>query len=277
MASCRESQKPTRCELRARDLKILADLFLHRVMSRDQLIALGYFGSVPRCNNRLRKLQDHGYVRRYCHLARGSGSQALLSLGRSAAAIIANHLELPEEDVRLQAGRDAPTMFLEHTLGLVDLRILFGKAALNLELLAYDWLPEPLCRHEYSVRRGSAWIKCVVKPDAYVHWATAGETRAFMIEFDLGHVSQRAFQRKAQAYRRYHADGAFTEAYAHESFDVLTVTTSERRLGNLSMVAGTGGRPQFLFTTLSDLREKGAAGVIWTNGQRTVSLFGGAS
>lgn len=275
MTNGRESKGLTRCSLRNRDRRLLSDLFLHRVVSRDQIIALGHFGSVPRCNNRLKHLLDHGYVRRYRHLARGSGSQALYCLGCNGAAIVSELLDLELEEVKLQAERCAPSMFLEHSLGLVDLRILFGQTASRLQVPAHDWLAEPLCRHEYSVWRAGAWIKCVVKPDAFALWTWNGEPRAFFIELDLGHVSQQSFQRKIQAYRRYLADGAFREAYGHESFEVLTVTTSERRLGNLAMLAGTGEGPRFLYTTLSALQAEGIGGRIWADGRKIVSLFGG--
>lgn len=275
MTNGREQSVFGKCVLRDRDRRLLADLFLHRTMSRDQIIALGHFGSVPRCNNRLRHLLDHGYVRRYKHSARGSGSQALYCLGRSGAPVVAERLDLPIEEVRLQTERDAPTMFLEHTLGLVDLRILFGRAAISRGLQAYDWLPEPLCRHEYSVRRLGSWVKCILKPDAYACWNWMGEARAFFIELDLGNVSERAFQHKIEAYRRYLDDGAFTEAYELAAFAVLTVTTGDRRLRNLAELTDNGCKPRFLFTTLAELQEMGLEACFWTDGKKSLPLLGG--
>jgi len=276
MTNGREQNGLSKCVLRARDRSLLLDLFLHRVVSRDQIIALGHFMSVPRCNNRLRRLLDHGYVRRYSHAARGSGSQALYCLGRTSAPVVARILDLALLEVKSQVERDAPTMFLEHTLGLVDLRIEFDRTAVRMELTDYDWLPEPLCRHEYSVRHAGTWVKYVIKPDAYACWNCNGETKASFIELDLGHVSEQAFQRKVEAYRRYLADGVFAEAYGLDSFTVLTITTGKRRLHNLVSRTNSSGKPKFLFTTRAELVGNGLEACPWFNGDGHNLFFRGS-
>ena len=129
MRSCRELARTSsgRLHLQQRDRRLHVDLYLQRVMTRDKIVALGYFGSVPRCNNRLRKLLDHGYLRRYEAASRGSGSQALYGADRESCQIIAGHLDLELNEVARATRDDVPPLFLDHTLGLVDLRIRFER------------------------------------------------------------------------------------------------------------------------------------------------------
>lgn len=265
-----------RLVLQERDKRLLTDLFLHRTMSRDQIIALGFFGSVPRANNRLRKLLDHGFVRRHTHSARGSGSQALYRIGRAAAPCVASALDFPLDEVRWHAERDAPALFLEHTLGLVDLRIAFEQGAKQRGLSGFEWLPEPLCRHEYEVRQAGGWVRHVLKPDAFVSWHVSGTALCHFVELDLGNVSQRAFGRKIQQYRKYKELGVFSEVYEAATFSVLTVTTGERRMAALSALTKGHGSPQLLFTTLSAFRKSGPYAPIWTGVSGNALQLGGS-
>ena len=227
------------CVLQDRDRRLMVDLFLHRTMSRDQIVGLGYFGSVPRCNDRLRRLLDHGFVQRYQHSSRGSGSQALYRVGKGARAYVAGAVEVPVEEVTWQVEKDSPVLFLDHTLGLVDLRIAFGRAADRLGLEEYEWLVEPLCRHEYSVKQAGSWVRHVLRPDAFVGWSLKGKLSSNFLELDFGNVSQRTFERKVDSYCRYLKLGIFREAYSADSFAVLIITAGDRRLRNLLQLVGS--------------------------------------
>ena len=74
--------------LTKRDEDLLVDLFLHQAMDRGQLQEL-HFSSVARCNLRLRKLFDHGYLARDFHPMAPYGSQGIYRIGRKAASVIA--------------------------------------------------------------------------------------------------------------------------------------------------------------------------------------------
>ena len=79
--------------LMERDELLLTELFVHQVMSRGQLQEL-YFGSVPRCNARLRKLFDHGYVTRDFHPMAPYGTQGIYRIGPKAMTIVAQRLDM---------------------------------------------------------------------------------------------------------------------------------------------------------------------------------------
>jgi hypothetical protein len=195
--------------------------------------------------------------------------------GRAAIRMVAEVLDIPIEEVTWQVSRDPPAMFLEHTLGLVELRIAFTKLASHQKWSEFEWLPEPLCRHEYSVRNGTRWACQILKPDAFACWKIGAQEFCHFIELDLGHVSQRVFRSKVQGYQRYHSLGLFTEAYGSSSFSVLVITTGQRRIESLLSAVQPGLSPFFLFATFSSLRELGPAGASWRSAEGHASPFGG--
>lgn len=218
----------------ARDVEVACLLYAHRVLTRDHLIRLGLFGSVPRCNARMLRLVEAGWAKRYRHALRGAGAQGLYGLAPSAVEAVANRLGADANDVSRWARRSVAPLFLEHTLRLADLRIVFEQ-----ESGLVKWLPEALCRHEYSVKRpGGSWRKRIFQPDAC---AMLDGGRILFVELDLGNVSLPSFARKVRSYREYLLEGAFQGAYGREDFEVLVLATTARRIQSLGLVARDEG------------------------------------
>jgi hypothetical protein len=218
---------------------------------------------------------DHGYVKRYPVPAWGNSSQRLYGAGPAASKVVADSLDLDTCEVLAQIRQQAAPLFLEHTLGLVDLRIAFQQGAHRFGLEDFEWLPEALCRHEYSVRKpGGSWQKQVLKPDAFTRWKAEGRTASFFLELDLGHVSLGAFKKKVESYRQYLNLGVFAEGYRTDRFDVLLVTTGRRRLSHLQGAVGESVAPKFFFAVLADIRQDGPYGSAWRDGQIASLLLG---
>ena len=226
--------------LEERDVKLLSDLFLHRLMSRSQIQTL-YFGSTQRCNARLRQLFDHGFVKRFYPPAAPFGAQAIYSIGKNAVSIVAKDLEMELPEVRKQYGRSKTPTLIEHTLAIVDVRLAFLKAAQEDKDIEIErWLAEILCRHEYDIREPNGkWKKEVFKPDAFVRMYNRrkNEYSNLFIEVDLGHTSSGQFSKKMLAYQQYLKSGLFSEIYGSNHFKTIVVTTGKRRLSNLSELA----------------------------------------
>jgi len=223
-----------RLRLGARDEELLSDLFLHRAMSRGQIQAL-YFGSLVRCNARLRLLFDHHYVTRYYLPLALYGAQAVYSIGRAAVPLVAAQLDMDIVEVSQQYRRAKTPQFLAHTLEIVNVRIAFRDAIAEQPGVEMErWLPEIQCRHEYEYCLENAWRQEVFKPDAFVRLRRAGSGNHlnYFIEVDLGHTSSRQFSGKLQAHRRYLDSGLFQEVYGCEHFRTLVVTTGTGRLSN---------------------------------------------
>ncbi|BDI31464.1 hypothetical protein CCAX7_35150 [Capsulimonas corticalis] len=269
----RFTAKPERgLVLGPRDDSLLLDLFLCRVMSRSQIQSL-HFGSVPRCNGRLRQLFDWGYASRYYMPTAPYGAQALYSLGiagvpRVSRLLGSQGLELSASDVRAQRCRPALSL-MEHTLAIADVYGAFRTAIADQDFLAWErWLPERLCAEEFEVRRkdnAARWRQRIFRPDAYLRLG-GQETEMRMdlfFEIDLGHTNSRQFQNKIRAHAHYLSGGLFQQAYGSDGFRTLVVTTGAGRIGNLIRLAESEACQLFWFTTF-DLMIQQPLGAIWS-------------
>ncbi|MBX3119692.1 MAG: replication-relaxation family protein [Fimbriimonadaceae bacterium] len=253
--------------LTERDVRLLSDLFGHSVITADQIVRLGYFGSLVRCRSRLRRLCGAGLTQKVNALP-VKGSQALYAATPHAAAVIAEYTGLGLDDVRLHLKRPCSPLLLEHSCRITEFRIAVSESAGRLSV---EWLPEPHCRHAYSVKRGDGWQRHTFKPDSFLRIEHLGETHCFFVEIDLGHVSRKCFKAKIASYRRY-ARGIFQEAYAQDSFAVLVVTTGSLRLRHLSSLVHKDD-PRFLFTTFGAIETESPLDCVWLDPQ-TRSITG---
>lgn len=254
-----------RLRLTARDDLLFERVFLHRAVTKDHLVATGFFGSTPRANQRLRLLFDHGYLRRAYVAAGPYAAKAVYLPGPAATDILARNLEIPREEVARQARKEPGRIFLEHSLACADLRLEIEAAAKAGAFAVESYLPEPLCRHEYVFRRGGKDDRRILKPDGYVELARGDQRLRGFLEMDLGHVSSEQMSRSFLHYRAYLVDGLFEEAYGADNFEVLVVTTAgARRIANLMRAARAAGNPRIRFASFRAVREFGFSGASWS-------------
>ncbi len=252
--------------LEERDLKLLTDLFLHRLMSRSQIERL-YFTSASRCNVRLRQMFDHHLVARYYLPLAPYGAQCIYSLGKAGILPVSRRLEWEIDEVERQASRHKTPQFLEHTLAINEARLAFRDALSASPTWKLErWIPEIQCRHEYDIRSsGDKWQREVFKPDGFVRLqnrATCQNT-CFFLEVDMGHTSSSKFAGKLESHTRYLESGLFREVFGEDGFRTLVITTGPRRLKNLrDIVEGQGSR-LFLFSTFDEVQTQGIVGPVW--------------
>lgn len=222
--------------LTERDREILAGVFLHRAMRRDQIEAM-YFGSTPRANARLRLLFDHGLLMRTYPKEAPFGAQAVYTIALAAVPVVAAHLEWDEAEVRATTRKSPTPRFLEHTLAIVEFYLALRRDVAAMPGLALEkWLPEILCRQEYEARRGSkgAWSKEVFRPDAFARLRAGERVWDVFLEIDLGHTSRPEWERKLASYSEVLQSGLFEETYRSEAFSLLVVTTGPQRAQRLA-------------------------------------------
>ncbi|MGV3615175.1 MAG: replication-relaxation family protein [Fimbriimonas sp.] len=252
--------------LTPRDERVLGRVFLHRVLTKNHLIAMGIFGSTPRANQRLRLLFDHGYLRRAFVAAGPHASKAVYLPGPASIDLLARNLEIPREEVARQARKEPGRIFLEHSLACADLRVVIEGAAKAGAYTVETYLPEPLCRHEYVVQRGGNDDRRVLKPDGYVSLACGDRRLNAFLEIDMGHVGSAQIARSFLHYASYLADGLFQESYGEGGFLVLVVTTAgPRRIANLARVAGSVKSPRIRFATADAVFSVGFGGRVWSS------------
>jgi hypothetical protein len=250
-----------RFQLTRRDREVLSDLVGHRAVLSEQLCRLGHFGSLVRCNARMRRLREEGFVAA-ATVSSIQGRKALHRATTKAAVLVAHDLGLDVSETKRQC-RDGVSLFqIEHVLRSTELRIAFHEAAQRCGRLTIDWQAEPLCRHDFEAKRHGRWQRHTLKPDGLLFVRAGADVWYYFVEVDLGHVSRSRFLQKARTYREY-AGGVFQETYRAEAFAVLTVTTGEERMRNLATVVG-GGSPAFYFTTFQLIEDCGAFGEVWT-------------
>ena len=266
MRSRFKPQVTARMQLQERDLQLLTDLFLHRLMSRGQLERL-YFTSASRCNVRLRQLFDHKLVERYYLPLAPCGAQCIYSLGTAGILPVSRRLEWEIDEVKRQAKRHKTPQSLEHTLAINETRLAFQEALANSPTWKIErWIPEIQCRHEYDIRNASGdWVREVFKPDGFVRLQNR-ETRQksdYFFEIDRGHTSSNKFADKLDSYSRYLESGLFEQMFGARNFQTLVITTGPLRLKNLrALVEGQGNR-LFCFTTFEEAESRGVLASIW--------------
>ena len=252
--------------LEERDLKLLCDLFLHRLMSRSQLERL-YFTSASRCNVRLRQLFDHGLVSRYYLPLAPYGAQCLYTLGEAGTLPVSRRLEWEIDEVKRQTKRHKTPQFLEHTLAINETRLAFRDALSASPIWKLErWLPEIQCHHPYDIRASNGgWQREVFKPDGFLRLQNRAtkQNADFFLEIDRGHTSSSKFAEKLDSYTRYLESGLFSQMFGQSGFRTLVITTGPLRLKNLrALVEGKESR-LFCFATFEELEGQGALAPVW--------------
>jgi hypothetical protein len=185
-----------------RDLKITRDISLSHLLSRDQTIKLGYFGSVTRANTRLRELCNAKILRR---LSTPFFGQSLYMAGSKAEDLVGERIA-PLLNGRLESPR-----FVRHALSVSETRIaLIAKGA-------KEW------RFEQQLWRNVG--NHAIRPDGL---ALTNSTPIF-VEVDLGHVTPQKFKEKLLGYSELAKGETCRELYGFQDFRLIVVTTGPRR------------------------------------------------
>jgi hypothetical protein len=224
--------------IRERDRKLARHILLHRMATRDQMIALGHFSSVARCNQRVSQLVSAGWLRKIPNVNGLAVQQGLYAVGPSAVPELLQTTDLPIDEISRCCTPNEGPILVEHSIKLLDFRLALEMGAPGASIDIIEWLCEAECLHEFHVQRGSSssWSQTIIKPDSYVRIRKQGVNIDCFVEIDLGHVSVPRFTEKLRRYELYLQSGAFTDIYGTSEFRVLTVTVGERRLFSLANI-----------------------------------------
>ena len=192
-----------------RDVQLVRDIALSHVLSRDQVLDLGYFGSLTRVNTRLRSLRDLNLIQR---LDTPFFQQSLYAAGTRASDVVSERLGC------ILAGRSASPRFIRHALMVTNTRIVLARKGA-------EWRFEQQALASFRFR-GREYT---VRPDGLA------KTRAgvLAVEVDLGHVSPSKFAEKLLGYDAFLASKQCLPAWQTDSFSLLTLTTGTSRAQKL--------------------------------------------
>lgn len=209
-----------------RDVQLVRDIALSHVLSRDQIIELGYFHSVSRVNARLRALTEEGFIQR---LETPFFSQNLYASGRKARLIVGERIGA------LLDGRKGSPRYIQHALSVTRTRIAFTQRPGN----KWRFEQQAFVQFSFDGRRMEA------KPDGLV----VGPSGLLAVEVDLGNVSYPKFKQKLASYSAFLRSGQCQVHWNAGTFHLLVVTTSSARVNRLlNLLPGECG---FDFTCLT--------------------------
>lgn len=208
-----------------RDVRLIRDMVLSHLLSRDQIIGLRYFNSVARANSRLRSLVALKLVDR---LATPFFGQSLYIATRRSVEIVGDKIS------PLLGSRAGSPRFVQHALTVTDVRI-----ALQVKT-GGEW------RFEQQL-----WRKCdrfEIRPDGLLN-----ASHPTFIEVDMGHVSAAKFKAKLRAYHALTQSTLCNELYGFTSFRLLTLTTGQLRARHLRHLMESVGGFDFRVQTVAEI------------------------
>ncbi len=281
-----------------RDVAIVAAVSRYRFLTSAQIAALDG-GSRIQVLRRLKALWAHGLLDRPLHqhayLAAWSdeGNRPLAyALGTRGAKLLREHgIAVSDKLDWTQKNSRVGALHLAHTLETASAMLHFaaGASAAGLRLIDHHelipFLPEktrrlhnPFCiRVTVSVPGSPKPHVIGTTPDRLFSLVSGDERRNFALELDRGEMSVNAKSLKKSSYRR-KLIGYFnlwkqkrhTELWGFQSFRVLTIAPSEKRIANMiaaqNEVTGGSASGLFLYALFSDIATHGALGPAWRTG-----------
>ncbi len=191
----------------ARDLKLVRDLALSHLLSRDQIIELGYFGSITRTNSRLRILGSIDLVRR---LETPFFGQSLYVAGRVAHEVVGEKIS------NLIEHRSKSPRFVQHALSTTNVRSALTRKGAEWRFEQQLWRKLELGK-TYELR-----------PDGMVVAPVP-----IFVEVDMGHTAPAKFKEKLLGYQALARSNYCQEFYSAPTFRLLIITTGSLRARRL--------------------------------------------
>ena len=216
--------------LTPRDVQLVKDIGLSYVMSRDQIVSLGYFSSVTRANTRMRALRALGLLRR---IETPFFAQSLFVAGPRSVDIVGERI------ASILAGRTSSPRFIQHALCVNNVRLAL------LEKGATAWRFEQQLSSSFRF----AGREYQVRPDGL----TVSDAGLVAVEVDLGHVAPSKFREKLLGFDAFAASGECARHWHAPTFKVLTVTTGKLRAKRLICCVPQDSRFTFECLTFDQL------------------------
>jgi hypothetical protein len=228
--------------LQPRDLHLLRELSVMRVVDREQASIVASFGSVTRSNTRLLALTRAGLLRRF-FLGSGGGRKALYALSPKGALAADVPVRGPRRPQNTLLVAD---YFVGHQLAVNGIYCTLKYGAIPVPQVAFHrWLD-----FHQPIVSGVSLI-----PDGYVELTAPIGIAACFLEIDLGHESLAIWRAKVQNYLQLALSGKYQELFMQERFRVLVIANSERRLHSIRKAVTDITNKIFWFATLESVRD----------------------
>ena len=236
--------------LQRRDLHLLTELGVMRILDREMAKVVAGFQSTRRANARLLQLTRAGFLKRFFIGSIAHGRKAVYTLSPKGTELVSARLGgINRPSGRLVVG----DTFVEH------------QSAINQVYTALRYRPTPpqmrVGRWLTFRQRISDAIK--LAPDGYFETASASGIRASFLEVDLGTEALQLWQQKTAYYLQFALSGDFPKLFGQPQFRVFVIANSERRLLNIRGVIAKSTDKIFWFTTLENIHRDGMWSPVW--------------
>jgi hypothetical protein len=236
--------------LQDRDVHLLRELAVMRVIDREQAKVVAGFHSTTRANARLLALTNAGFLRRFFWGSVGGARKALYALSLRGAQIAGVSYRRPRRGQNQVLAADS---LAAHQLGINEIYCVLKYPLVpdrTVKFLHWTCFQEPLT--------GTALI-----PDGYAEIEVPAKVVALFFEVDLGSESRSVWDKKVQAYLSYAASGNFAAQFGQPQFRTLVIANSEARLRALRAATAALTAKVFRFTTFERVRREGFWSGIW--------------
>lgn len=234
-----------------RDLRLLREIAVLRIVDREQVKRIAGFRSTRRTNSRLLTLARGGLLRRFFLGTEGGGQKALYALSKAGARLV-----------------DAPLRGLRRTQNEVlvaDFSVMHQLAVNELHC-AVRFGPVPASDVQFGKWVSfNEWLEPGTRliPDGYFEMASGEKILAAFVEVDLGHESLSVWKEKVARYLRYAVSGEFAKRFGQSQFRVLVVANSERRMQSLRAATRSLTEKVFWFSTFEAVIRGGFWSAAW--------------
>lgn len=237
------------------DVEILKQVYHHRLLQIDHLIALTERPH-KRLHRRLLKLLERNYLARIVLPTQ----KHIYTLGRAAAPALVEQGIAPKEliDFRLRH-HELKELFLKHALMIVEIHAALEIAARSSHIKLIAWNEGQELFDSVTIREHGRARRLPVRPDGFfvlqdTERPPERNTLPFFLEADRSTTTHARFMEKITAYWEYLNQGLYTRKYNRKFFRVVTVTLTNERAANLATDARAAlpvpAHKFFLFTSL---------------------------
>lgn len=290
------AEAPRGMELTARDLKLVAHVARHRLLSSTHLAALdgGSPQGVLRC---LRLLYDHGYLDRpkaqLATMYECGPRPFVYGLGRKGAHALRQFGDRIDANVDwTEKNKRAGAIFIAHTLAIADFMVSLEVACRRQGIASLLHEEDILANapiETQSAREPLRWEAVSVEQSRRERWSVVpdglfglswpdGTASYFLLELDRGTIpisrrgyDHRSIRRKLKTYYDGWRSERHVEQFGLKQMRVITITSSPERAHNMVRTLRdiTEGRGSnfFLFIDQQSLQHVNPLDALWISGK----------
>jgi hypothetical protein len=268
-------EQPRSMSLTKRDMDVLSAVNEYRLMRQDQIQRL-FFPSRNTAQVRLQLLWQHGLLQRSFLPVMGGvqTSPILYSLDEAGAHLLRTQCNDANvdaiADVRWSRKPSLDLKFLQHTLGIGDIRVAVETACKQHNYTLVRWDDEKRLKADYDRMEVRGKLLAVL-PDAYFVVNVGDGDVHFFVEYDMSSEDLTFIRQKFLAYWAYFMSGKCKTRFGTNLIRVLTVTTLDNpenkrsRLNSLMQIAAAlQNHAWFWFSSLPKMQSQDVlADPIW--------------